>query len=160
MKVPKIYLETTIFNFPFADDAPQYKSDTLKLFEEIGAGKFKAYTSGYVIRELENTEDVEKRKRMSSLIGNYGIDVLPVNEEAEHLADIYVREGIVPEKYTADAYHIAAASIAGLDFIVSLNFKHIVKRKTIIQTEVINAREGYRRIFIHTPAEVVEYEDT
>ena len=40
---PKIYLETTIFNFPFADDAPQYKSDTLKLFKEIGAGKFKAY---------------------------------------------------------------------------------------------------------------------
>ena len=157
---PKIYLETTIFNFPFADDAPQYKSDTLKLFKEIGAGKFKVYTSGYVIRELENTEDVEKRERMRSLIGNYEISVLPVNEEAEHLAGIYVREGIVPEKYLADAYHLAAASIAGLDFIVSLNFKHIVKRKTIIQTEVINAREGYRRIFIHTPAEVVEYEDT
>jgi hypothetical protein len=24
---PKIYLETTMFNFPFADDAPQYRAD-------------------------------------------------------------------------------------------------------------------------------------
>jgi hypothetical protein len=37
MKKTSIYLETTIFNFPFADDAPQYKADTLKLFEEIKA---------------------------------------------------------------------------------------------------------------------------
>ncbi len=35
MKIPTIYLETTMFNFPFADDAPQYKADTLRLFEEI-----------------------------------------------------------------------------------------------------------------------------
>jgi hypothetical protein len=35
MRVPAIYLETTIFNFPFVDDAPQYRSDTLELFEEI-----------------------------------------------------------------------------------------------------------------------------
>jgi hypothetical protein len=40
MKLPKIYLETTMFNFPFADDAPQYQADTLRLFEEIKAGKF------------------------------------------------------------------------------------------------------------------------
>jgi len=38
MSKPKIYLETTIFNFPFADDAPQLREDTLKLFEEIRAG--------------------------------------------------------------------------------------------------------------------------
>ena len=31
-RIPTIYLETTIFNFPFADDAPQYKADTLKLY--------------------------------------------------------------------------------------------------------------------------------
>jgi hypothetical protein len=41
-RVPTIYLETTIFNFPFADDAPQYKADTLRLFAEIKAGKFRS----------------------------------------------------------------------------------------------------------------------
>ena len=45
MRVPKIYLETTIFNFLFVGDAPQYTADTRKLFEEIRAGKFEAFTS-------------------------------------------------------------------------------------------------------------------
>jgi hypothetical protein len=53
LRIPTIYLETTIFNFPFADDAPQYKADTLQLFAEIKAGKFKPFTSEYVTRELE-----------------------------------------------------------------------------------------------------------
>ena len=35
MRIPDIYFETTIFNFPFADDAPQYKADTLRLFAEV-----------------------------------------------------------------------------------------------------------------------------
>jgi hypothetical protein len=26
LRIPTVYLETTIFNFPFADDAPQYKA--------------------------------------------------------------------------------------------------------------------------------------
>jgi hypothetical protein len=30
LEIPKVYLETTIFNFPFADDAPALQKDTLK----------------------------------------------------------------------------------------------------------------------------------
>jgi hypothetical protein len=105
MRVPTIYLETTIFNFPFAGDAPQYQEDTQRLLAEVKAGKFRAYTSDYVVRELE------------------------------------------------------AATVKGLDFIVSLNFRHIVKRKTIEATELINFREGYKKIGIYTPAEVIDYEN-
>ncbi len=67
MRVPTMYLETTIFNFPFADDSPQYKADTLKLFEEIKEGKFKPFTSEYVIQELEADRNTEKRERMKAL---------------------------------------------------------------------------------------------
>ena len=158
MRVPTIYLETTIFNFPFADDAPQYQADTLRLFAEIRAGKFKPFTSKYVTRELENTKDAEKRKKMEALIVDYGITVIPASTEVESLADVYVAAGIIPKGYATDALHIAAATIAGLDYIISLNFKHIVKHKTIIETEYINIREGYKRVFIHAPAEVTDNE--
>ena len=67
------YLETTMFNFPFADDAPQYQADTLRLFEEIKAGKFQPYTSEYVIRELDATTNEDKRTRMKKLIEDYGV---------------------------------------------------------------------------------------
>jgi predicted nucleic acid-binding protein len=158
-RIPKIYLETTIFNFPFADDAPQYKTDTLKLFTEIKAGKFKPFTSEYVPRELEITKNTEKLKKMKALIADYGITIIPASSEIERLADVYVSAGVIPEKYKTDALHIAAVTVAGLDYIVSLNFRHIVKHKTIIETELINAREGFKRVFIHTPAEVIDHEE-
>ncbi|GBR75973.1 hypothetical protein NO2_0593 [Candidatus Termititenax persephonae] len=57
MGTKKIYLETTMFNFPFVDDAPQYRTDTLALFTKIKEGKFIPYTSEYVVSELNNTSD-------------------------------------------------------------------------------------------------------
>jgi len=159
MGIPAVYLETTIFNFPFVDDAPQYRADALKLFEEIRAGKFSPFTSEYVIRELEKTKDAEKLEKMKTLVDDYGVEVIPANEEAERLAQVYIGDSIIQEKYLTDAIHIAAATVAGLDLIISLNFKHIVKHKTIFETERTNAREGYKRVFIHTPAEVVDYDE-
>jgi predicted nucleic acid-binding protein len=158
-RIPTIYLETTIFNFPFADDSPQYKADTLRLFAEIKAGKFKPFTSEYVLDELEDTKDAGKLKDMKALIADHKVKVLPGNDETIRLAGQYIKAGVIPEKYTTDAIHIATATVAGIDYIVSLNFRHIVKHKTIISTEIINASEGYKRVFIHTPAEVLDYDE-
>jgi hypothetical protein len=54
LKILKIYLETTVFNFRFADDSPDKKQDTIKLFDEISQGKYIPYTSDYVLQELLN----------------------------------------------------------------------------------------------------------
>ena len=156
MKIPSIYLETTIFNFPFADDSPQYKADTMQLFREIKAGKFKPFTSGYVIDELEAAEDSLREQRLL-LIKEYGIEIIPTSDEMKNLAVIYIEAGIIPPSYATDGFHIAAATVAGLDFIISLNFRHIVKRKTIEETELINFREGYKKIGIYSPMEVIDY---
>jgi hypothetical protein len=72
------------------------------------------------------------------------------------LANIYVDNGIIPAKFSEDALHLAATAVYGMYYIISINFKHIVKHKTIFEIEVINTREGYKRVFIHTPAEVIE----
>ena len=159
MRVPTIYLETTIFNFPFHDDAPHYQTDTLRLFSEIKAGKFRPFTSEYVTQELEVTKDVEKMAKMKALITDYEITVIPASDEVKRLADVYVMAGVIPKKNSMDALHIAAATVAGLDFVISLNFKHIVKHKTILETEFINTREGFKRVFIHSPAEVIDHDE-
>jgi hypothetical protein len=75
------------------------------------------------------------------------------------LADIYVTEGIIPQKYRTDALHIAIATVMDLDFVVSFNFKHIVKRKTIMMSSVVNMREGYKQIGIFSPTEVIENDE-
>jgi len=154
----KIYLETTILNFYFADDAQEKMIDTRELFDEIEQGKYLAFTSMSVIREISKAQDV-KRKQMLELIQQYNIEILEDEPEAERIADIYVKEGIIPAKYMTDGLHIALATIHNMDIIVSWNFKHIVKRKTILMTNVVNYREGYKNIDIYSPSEVIESDE-
>jgi predicted nucleic acid-binding protein len=148
-----------MFIFPFADDAPQYRADTLRLFEEIKAGKFEPYTSEYVIRELDATANEDKRTRMKKLIEDYGVIFLEQSDEAERLAAVYIAEEAVKPSYPTDALHIAAATVYRLDFIVSLNFQHILRRKTIELTELINYRMGYKKVGIYSPGEVIHEDD-
>lgn len=158
MRVPKIYLETSVFNFYFADDAPDKREDTMRLFEEIRQGKYAPYTSDFVVEELQQASE-PKQSAMVKLITQYSVTVLPDDPETRRLADMYVAEEIIPEKYSTDARHIASTTVNDLDFIVSYNFRHIVKLKTITMTEIVNLRENYRKIGIYSPTEVVEYDE-
>jgi predicted nucleic acid-binding protein len=156
MRTPRVYLETTMFNYYFEPEREAH-ADTVKLFEEIRAGKYQAFTSVYALRELRDAPP-EKMKKMLTLVDEYGLTTLDFSTEAEQLANIYVREGIIPAKYGTDSVHIAVATVNDLDRVVSLNFKHIVRKKTIEFTELINIREGYHKIGIYTPMEVVDRE--
>ena len=159
MRKFKIYLETTLFNFFVDVDRGFAHTDTVRLFNEIAAGKYEAFTSTYVTEELENAPEM-KRDIMMELIRKYGIAVLAPNDEALKLADIYVREKIIPLKYRTDGLHIAIATVNDLDMIISMNFQHIVKRKTKLATGNVNILNGYRAVEIHSPMEVVDNEDS
>ena len=157
MRKPRIYLETTIFNHYF-DTNREAHTATVKLFKEIKAGKYDAYTSLYVTDELSDAQE-PKRSSMLALIGEYEIKVLDVSDEATYLADLYVGEGIIPVRFSYDGLHIACATVNDLDYIFSLNFKHINKLKTKTMTGNTNIREGYRPVIILSPLEVVEDDD-
>jgi len=130
----------------------------LKLFEEIDQGKYEPYISDYVFLELRRATE-PKQSQMITLTERYGVTLLELNVEADRLAQVYVDEGIIPAKHFVDAAHIATATIHDLDFIVSFNFQHIVKRKTVTMTESVNLREGYKRIGIFSPTEVIESDE-
>lgn len=156
MRIQKIYLETTLFNFYFDEDRDAH-ADTVRLFEDIAQGKYDAYTSIYVVNELAAAPSI-KREKMIGLIEQYRIEVLPANKEADRLADIYIEQGIIPAKYKTDGIHIAIASINNLGIIISMNFQHIVKRKVKMGTGAINILHNYPTTEILTPMEVNEYE--
>ncbi len=80
--------------------------------------------------------------------------MLEDEEEARRIANIYVNDGVLPEKYRYDGLHIAVATVNDLEYIFSLNFQHINKVKTKMMTGNINIREGYKPITIASPMEV------
>ncbi|MDR1741575.1 MAG: hypothetical protein LBR38_07000 [Synergistaceae bacterium] len=157
VRIPKAYLDTSVFNFVFDDSDPCRRLDTLKFFERIKEGRYAPCTSRYAIDELSRAPS-PKRELMLALPGEYGMEVFPADAEAERLADVYIARGIIPPRFLIDACHIAIAAINGVDFIVSLNFRHVVKRKTIEMTEMVNYIEGYKKVGIYSPAEVIEDE--
>jgi predicted nucleic acid-binding protein len=157
MRKLQVYLETTLFNF-YVDKSKGFAHEsTVALFKEIDAGKYEAFTSDFVINELERAKK-EKSDKMLKLVAEYGVKVLEPDEDANRLADLYVAEGVIPQKYLTDGLHIAIATVYGLDMIVSLNFNHIVKRKTLKMTGAINILNGYSAIEIYSPMEIVDDE--
>ena len=105
MRVPKIYLETTLFNYYFDEDRDAH-TDTVRLFKECAAGKFEPYTSLYVVDELNDAPN-EKRDKMIALIKQYNITVLAASDEADNLARRYLVEGVLPQGSLTDASHIS-----------------------------------------------------
>jgi hypothetical protein len=114
------------------------------------------YTSEYVLQEIRDTTEQGLRLKMLEYITKYEIKDLGQSDEAERLAALYLEAKAVPATYPTDAAHIAMTAINGLDFIVSLNFQHIVRPWTIEKVDAINEREGYKHIGIYKPSEVLE----
>jgi hypothetical protein len=80
-----------------------------------------------------------------ALVGKYKIIMLPDAAEIDRMGVMYVSKKIIPKKYEDDALHIAAATVNKLDFVLSYNYNHIVKLKTIIGAGLINRRRATNR---------------
>jgi predicted nucleic acid-binding protein len=152
----KVYLETTIFN-RFLEAGRDYNMETKRLFDKILENDIEAYSSAYVIEELNKASE-PKRSEMIDLISKYNIKVLEIDQKAYDLAEIYIEMGIIPIKFRVDGIHIAMAAIHDMDCIISLNFHHINKLKTKMTTEIIHRMKGYTNPFICTPMEVIDNE--
>ncbi|MEX0715558.1 MAG: hypothetical protein WD066_03185 [Planctomycetaceae bacterium] len=74
--------------------------------------------------------------------------------EALALRDAYISFDVLSPRWLDDAGHVAAATVAQADAIVSWNFRHIVRLDRMKGYNEVNARMGYRNLFIITPAEV------
>jgi hypothetical protein len=88
-----------------------------------------------------------------------GIENVFLSEEAEELAAQYLQYGVVGGKVLADAQHIAIASVARVDVLVSWNFQQIVNLNRIRAFNAVNLRLGYQILEIRSPREVVNEKD-
>ncbi len=157
MKKIKYYLETSVFNFVFADDEPKRRDLTKKYFNALQREGTAIYSSTILIDELNAAPEPIKGKLLS-LLEKYQPVILLLDEEVKELAAKYVEEKIIPQKYIEDAYHLAVASVNDIDVIVSWNFQHIVKLKTKIEVNGVNKLLGYHEIEIVSPEEVIDYD--
>ena len=149
----KIYLETTVFN-RFFEEKRDYCMETRKLFDKILQNEIEAFSSTYVLEELNKAPE-PKRSEMLNLIGKYGITIFDIDQRAYDLSETYIEMGVIPVKFKIDGIHLAMAAINNMDCIVSLNFHHINKLKTKMAAEIIHKMKNINNPFICTPMEVI-----
>lgn len=155
MKKLKLYLETSVWNFLFADDAPEKKRDTILFFDRIAESEdYELYISELVIEEIYDAPE-PINKRLYGKIEELDPEELEITEEVRRLAKKYAEAGLVPQKAFRDLVHLAVATVNSLDFVISWNLSHIVKAKTIIGINAVNITVGYRDIKICTVLEAL-----
>ena len=118
MKKNSIYLDTSVLNFFFEGKDNEKVNSTKELFREIKQGKFSAFISELVLREIGNAPTL-KKKLLLTLVKTYQPEILRVSQECLRLTERYMERGIFPAKYRDDALHIAIASIHEIDIVAS-----------------------------------------
>lgn len=154
MKRLKLYLETSVWNFYFAADAPEKKEVTRQFFEQVQHGEYDIFISDIVFREIIKASE-EKRQLLSDLIVTYHPKELEITDEVMRLADLYLQEGVLPQRTIDDARHVAIATIYEMDALISWNLKHLANLKRMERVNGVNLKEGYaKRLELVTPMEV------
>lgn len=148
---PKVYLDTTVPSAYFDERAPDRQRLTRQFWTER-LGDFTPVVSTIVLLEIHDTPDGKRREEMESLVN--GFESLRLDARADDLAQEYVSRGIFPEKYAADASHVAVAVIHGVSYLVSWNFAHLVKVNTRREVNLVNALLGHQPIEIIVPPEL------
>jgi predicted nucleic acid-binding protein len=146
---PRVYTDTSAIG-GCADD--QFHDDSQRLIDAFVAGSLILVLSELTLRELEPAP--EAIIQAVAEVPERHIEIIAVSAEAEELADAYVREGAISAAMRADALHIALATVARVDVLVSWNFKHIVNLKRIHAYNAVNLKRGYPLLEIRTPREV------
>jgi predicted nucleic acid-binding protein len=153
MKKECLYLDTSVPSFLFADDAPEKRDTTRRFWELLKIGLFKIIISDILFIEIAECENT-LRTALENKISEIEKETVSISEEGIALAEKYIQEEIIPTKFRDDAFHIALATMSECDVLVSWNFKHIVKLKTILAVEKINKKFKYKAIHICSPEEI------
>ena len=146
MRKHKIYLDTSVVNFLFADDAPEKMDITKEYFDNfIKLNVYNHFISEIVINEIERTQDNDHRNRLLKVIKDYNIETIIVEPEEEiiSLANQYLDDNIIPQKKIEDALHVAVATFNEIDFLLSWNYKHLANVNKEKQFEIVNLKNGY-----------------
>jgi predicted nucleic acid-binding protein len=163
MKRLKIYFDTSVINFLFADDAPQLREATIEFFEDcVNTQKYDVYISDLVIAEIQATKANEKRTQLLEVIDNYPIQSVTEQNSTEiiKLANLYLNKGILPAKSNADAFHVAICVVNQIDILLTWNYKHLANINRKYKLKQVNLENNYLHpLEILTPFEVLDDEE-
>jgi len=122
---PTVYLETSFVSYltsrPSRDLVRAGRQQITREWWNQRHG-FESYISALVLSEAREGDPIAAQERLAALAG---LPVLPVNEAANSLASTLVDQGAIPKEFVEDALHVALATIHGMQYLLTWNFRHL-----------------------------------
>jgi hypothetical protein len=147
----RVYIDTSVFGGTQDDE---FAEASRLFFRHVRNGAFVVLVSALTTDELDRSPDTVRRVLRE--LPPEQIEPVALSEDVKTLANEYLRAGVLGAASADDATHVAAATVAGADLIVSWNFRHIVNYSRIRGFNAVNVRMGYRPITILSPREVID----
>ena len=145
----RVYVDTSVFG---GCEEDEFREGSRWLFELFRRGRLTLVLSRFTIRELQDAP--EPVQRVLDSVSEKHVESLPDSEEAVRLAASYIAAGAFGPSMRPDALHIAAATLAHVDHLVSWNFRHMVHPRRNGIVNAVNQRHGYPHIDICAPVDI------
>ena len=149
-----VYIETSIVShaaaWPSSDPGTAVLQDQAKRWMNEQRPLYDVVTSQLVIDEAGMGDPDAASRRLEML---EGIPVLPVNPDAEAVADEIVRRSMMPASARIDALHVATAALAGVQYLLTQNCKHIANAHELPRIYRLLDGLGLSGMLICTPLE-------
>ena len=154
---PKVYIETSIPSYltarPNNDIRAMANQNTTIEWWENRKSEFEVFVSEFVIAESSLGHPEASARRIAAI---EGIRELEVTEEVKELAKALILDGPIPKQAEIDAYHIAIATVNGMEYLLTWNCTHIANAVMRPKIEAVCRRYGYEPPAICTPQELME----
>jgi predicted nucleic acid-binding protein len=154
----RLCLDTSFISHVDAPDTPEKMQDTLTLMKEIKEGKFEIIFSDVCFEEIDRCLE-PKRQYMLDCLEEIEYKRVKINDTIKEIADHIIDLGILAESSRDDCLHIGVAIYSQCDYLVSWNFKHLVKGRTIKGVRIVTNQLGYDCIDIVSPTMLIEMEE-
>ena len=149
-----VYIETSVVSHAAAWPSPDPATAVLQQQAKRWMGEqrplYDLVTSQLVIDEAGMGDADAASRRLQML---EGILVLPVNPDAEIVADEIIGRSMMPTSARIDALHVATAALADVQYLLTQNCKHIANAHELLRIYRLLEDLGLSGMLICTPIE-------
>lgn len=153
----RIYFETSFFGYltsrPSRDLLKAARQQVSLDLWDLRRHAFTPLISGLVLQEATRGDPQAAELR---LMACSQADILEITPAAQQLGQRLIDVGAVPATEPEDALHLALATLAKVDYIVTWNFAHMVGPSAKAKLSRHIEHLGYTPPYLATPEELLE----
>ena len=148
----RVYIETSIISYLTARDSRDVvqlaKQQLTREWWAMEREWYRVVIGQTVLEEIRSGASEAAEKRLAVV---KGLIILPLTVDALQLAQELVSARLIPVNAAADAYHICAAAIHEVDFLLTWNCSHINNPHTLGRISELISYNGFKAPTITTP---------